>query len=299
MDLTKLKYFYMVAKYQHVTKASEELHIAQPALTKSIRLLEGDLDVKLFKRMGRNIVLTDYGQLLKAKLDNILPLIDNLPSEMVKMKAECRRTVKLNVLAASIAVMDAVVNYKKKHPEVIFNLIQNEEKHDCDISIITDVYRENKPKSANTIIMEEQIYLAVPKNSKYAKSNLIELSMVAEEGFIYLAGSRKFRVICDKFCAYAGFRPQIAFESDSPIAVKNIIASDVGVAFWPEFSWGKIDSSDVLLLPIKNPVCKRQLIFELHGERGEAQYVKDFYEYLIQTMKYKQNSLTNTEVLTK
>ena len=294
MDLTKLRYFYTVANYQHVTKASEELHIAQPALTKSIRLLESDLGVKLFKRMGRNIVLTEYGQLLKEKLDNILPLIDGLPSEIEKIKTESKRTVKLNVLAASIAVMDAVVNYKKKHPEVIFNLIQNEEKQDCDISIVTEICGENKDKQKKGFVINEQIYLAVPKNTKYAKLNAIDLSMVAEEGFIYLAGSRRFRTICDKFCAYAGFRPQIAFESDSPIAVKNIIASDVGVGFWPEFSWGIIDANDVLLLPINNPICKRELIFELHGEREESQYVKDFYEYLIQTMKEKQNTFTNT-----
>ena len=39
MDLLKLKYFYTVAKFEHITKAAEELHIVQPAITKSIKLL--------------------------------------------------------------------------------------------------------------------------------------------------------------------------------------------------------------------------------------------------------------------
>ena len=48
MDLNKLYYFYITAKHEHVTRAAEELHIAQPALTKSIKLLESDLGVPLF-----------------------------------------------------------------------------------------------------------------------------------------------------------------------------------------------------------------------------------------------------------
>ena len=49
MELNKLYYFYVVAKHEHVTKASEELHISQPALTKTIKLLEEDMGVELFR----------------------------------------------------------------------------------------------------------------------------------------------------------------------------------------------------------------------------------------------------------
>ena len=48
MELTKLRYFYVVAKHGHVTRAAEEIHIAQPALTKAIKLLEEELGVPLF-----------------------------------------------------------------------------------------------------------------------------------------------------------------------------------------------------------------------------------------------------------
>ena len=48
MDQTRLYYFYVVAKHQHVTRAAEEIHIAQPSLTKSIKLLEEELGLTLF-----------------------------------------------------------------------------------------------------------------------------------------------------------------------------------------------------------------------------------------------------------
>ena len=58
MELTQLRYFLKVAELQHITRASEELHIAQPALTQTIHKLEKELEVPLFGIKGRNIVLT-------------------------------------------------------------------------------------------------------------------------------------------------------------------------------------------------------------------------------------------------
>ena len=55
MELTQLYYFYLTAKYEHISRASKEINIAQPALTKQIHNLEDELGVSLFKRVGRNI----------------------------------------------------------------------------------------------------------------------------------------------------------------------------------------------------------------------------------------------------
>ena len=135
MELIKLRYFYVVAKHQHVTKAAEEIHIAQPALTKAIKQLEEELETPLFYKKGRNIFLTEYGKYLQNKLDGIFAGLDGIQNELKAMKGERSRTVKLNVLAASTAVTSAVVAYKKKDPDVVFQLIQNEAETDCDVSV--------------------------------------------------------------------------------------------------------------------------------------------------------------------
>ena len=288
MDLLKLRYFYTVAEFEHVTKAAEKLHIAQPAITKTIKLLESELGVPLFIRVGRNVKLTEYGELLKRKLDGVFNIVDSIPDEIERMKKNNSFTVKLNVLAASIAVMEAVVKYKNKNPEVIFNLIQNVEKSDCDISVTTDYGGEILSRSKERKIIKERNYLAVPKNSKFATQNSVSLSSLADENFINIAGSRAFRTICDKFCERAGFKPKIGFESDSPIAVKNIIGADAGVGFWPEYSWGKINSHDVALVPIKEENCYRNIIIDLHDTPTRSKYAQDFYEYLYSSLIKKQ-----------
>ena len=72
MEITQLKYFYALAQNQHVTRTAEQLNIAQPSLTQSIRRLEKELNVKLFKTNGRNIVLTECGKYLQRKIEPLL-----------------------------------------------------------------------------------------------------------------------------------------------------------------------------------------------------------------------------------
>ena len=60
MELLQLKYFQTVARLEHMTKAAEELHIAQPSLSKTIARLEKDLGVPLFDRQGRQITLNSF-----------------------------------------------------------------------------------------------------------------------------------------------------------------------------------------------------------------------------------------------
>ena len=295
IDLTKLRYFYIVAKHQHVTRAAEEIHIAQPALTKTVKQLEQELDVPLFYKHGRNIRLTEFGQYLYRKLESVFTQIDSIPEELELLQEEARHTVKINVLAASTAVTDAVVAYKKKHPNVVFQLIQNETETDCHVSVTTNTANLSAlPPFIKRTIMEENIYLAVPKNSRYANRLQVDLKEVKDEEFIHLAGSRLFRSVCDGFCAAAGFKPRTAFESDSPVAVRNIIAANAGVGFWPEYSWGKV-SSDVALLSISSPVCQREIVLGLHEHPVQSYTAEDFYAYLIRFLQNRRNRNKNVK----
>ncbi|MBQ8428349.1 MAG: LysR family transcriptional regulator [Clostridia bacterium] len=278
MELNKLKYFQAVARLQHVTKAADELHVAQPALTKSIKDLESELGAPLFYKQGRNIRLTPQGIFLKEKLDAILPALDDLPLLMAEFDGRENKTVRLNVLAASTVVTDAVVSYKKSHADVIFELIQNEEEYHCDVTVTTDSKKKNSFLESNVFV--EPVFLAVPKHSSLAQKKSVKLEDVKNEGFVRLAGSRLFRAKCDEFCAKAGFSPTTAFESDSPLAVRNVIGAGVGVGFYPAFSWGKTSQKDVVFLPIQSPTCTRNLVVGLHGPVKDG-VAKDFYRFLI------------------
>ena len=282
MDIQKLKYFYTTARLEHVTRSSEVLHISQPSLTQAIHSLESELGVPLFQRKGRKVELTEFGVYLKQRLDVLIPEFDHLAIEMEELKQSVTKKIKLNILAASSFVINAIMEYKKENPEAIFDFEQNETKNNCDILITTNgLKNDSEKKYLHRCVKKEKIYLAVPKDSSYAKASSVELSAVRDESFIMLSNTRLFGAICSRYCSVAGFYPKVIFESDSPTAVQNIISMGAGIAFWPEYSWGKLHNENLKLVTVTEPVCERDLVVEQYERQPRSLYAEDFYNFLI------------------
>jgi len=295
MEFNKLYYFHIVAKYQNVTKAAEELYISQPALTKAMKMLENEVGMALFYKKGKHIYLTSFGEYLKGETDKMFGIWNKISGEIEKIKNENNNSIRLNVLAATSLVTDAVLEYKKKNRNVVFHIIQNEEVN-CDISVSTNsVNFTNFPEFTEKYIFEEKIYLATPKSDEYKNRNGIALNEVMDKGFINLSGTRLFRVVCDKFCESVGFKPNIIFESDSPSTVKNIIKTGMGIGFWPEFSWSEFPVEDINLIPITNPICQRELIIGLHANAFTSKVVNDFYKFLLNYIVQKITASQNNK----
>lgn len=289
MELTQIRYFLEVADSRHMTNSAKNLHISQPALTQAIRRLEDDLGVPLFTAKGRNIMLTEYGKYLQKKLVPLMEQFDQIPEQlgmMVKLESE---TIHMNVLAASGLVMEAIIEYKKKHKDINFQLHQNSESELYDIAVTTKLFYQGQNEK-NSRSYAEKIYLAVPDNEKYKGKSSVRLKDVSEEGFISLLGSREFRYICDRFCQHAGFDPKIIFESDNPAAVKNMIAANMGIGFWPEFTWGSIENEHVKMLEIEEPVCQRDIIITYNTNKTDSRNVIGFYGFLVDFFERKKFS---------
>lgn len=281
MELTQLKYFCATAKNLHITNTAKELHIAQPALTQSNKRLEKELGVPLFTSKGRNIQLTEYGKFLQKKVEPFLDMLDNLGDELSDMTEKENSTIRINLLAASYLTTQAIIQYKKRNHHINFQIFNDVNADNCDVIITTKpYYHQNSENMLNTYVCTEKLFLAVPCSKAISKKSSINLTDVKSEDFICLGTAKSLRLICDNFCMYADFKPNIIFESDSPTAVKDCIAANMGIGFWPEFSWGILDSPDIILLPIKSPICQRDLIISHANNKSDNSQVVDFYNFL-------------------
>lgn len=287
MELTQLRYFLEVAKTQHVTKSAETLHVAQPALTQAIHRLENELEVPLFSSKGRNIVLTPYGKYFYEKLEPLLKSLNELPENLREMAKTENATIHLNVLAASSLVTEAIIEYQKIDDALHIQIHQNEKNDMDDIRVTTEISartHENKTSDDSNFICTEKIFLAVPNIQEFQEKKEITFegikSIGQKWGFVSLLGSKHLRSICDKYCADEGIKPNIIFESDNPASVKNMIAANIGIGFWPEFSWGALDTSRVRLLKITKPDCKRDILITCKKNKAENSHVENFYKFL-------------------
>lgn len=280
MELNQLKYFLCAAKNQHITKSAEILHIAQPALTKSIKMLEDELGVPLFAKSGRNVVLTPCGKYLEKRLEPLISSIDSLPHEVRRMAQREGETVRICVQSASMPVTEAVMNFRREHPSVNFQIMREMTEGLYDIIVTTKMPSVPLPAGISEIISEE-IFLAVPNLPEFRGRDSIELAELCDRGFVSLMGSKHLRVICDRFCRTAGFEPDVIFESDSPDAAKNMIEAGIGVGFWPEYSWGRHPEGGVRLLHSSYPECRRELVITISPSGTEhGRWAGEVFRYM-------------------
>ena len=282
MELLQLRYFYAVAINQHISNTAKQLHIAQPSLTQTIHRLENELGVKLFKSSGRNIVLTEYGIYLMNKIKPVIETINEIPVELAEMAHLNKNIINVNVMAASTIIIDALIKYQEENKDVKFQINQSTKSDMADITVFTQPFYQKQ--NEYTYVFSEEIYLAVPEKSVYSGMESVALEMMRDKSFISLAGSKPLRQICDRFCMHSGFSPKIIFESDSPTAVRNMIGANLGIGFWPQFSWGNINENTVALIPISSPVCRRDIIMTRGNDESKSNYneVCRFFNYLIQ-----------------
>ena len=258
----------------------------QPALTHALHKLEDELGVKLFKTQGRNIKLTEAGNYFYKKVKPLYDDIEALPARLRAKSDKQTITVSLKVLAASSFVTKAVIQFKKKSPDLRFYLVQNEESTLYDICIQTFAhYRMQKNPDEETFVRTENIYLAVPNTPQYRKRDSISLHELGDTNFIGLYGSKQLHKICDEFCERIGFRSHVVFESDNALVVKDAIAGGIGVGFWPEFSWGSINTRKIRLLKITDADFKRDIVITLRRNKQDSSRSEDFYRFLVDMLK--------------
>jgi len=282
MEFNQLRYFMAVAEKEHVTRAAEELHIAQPALTKSIRKLEAELGYPLITKKGRNIELTPFGRALQELLAEPLSKLDAIPGQLHKLARGESTTIRLKLLAASTFATACVVKYRTAHPQCRFDLMLDESGTEADMVIDTCGMNETV---TGGLTFSEPVYLAVPKESVWAKGDSIPLKKVREETFITLAGNRKYTDLCTSWCHQAGFIPRSSFEGDSPATVRNLISLGCGVGFWPERTWGDAGEG-ITLLKVTSPDCGRKLILRWsESSRSSSHIVQEFVDAFVQEMQ--------------
>lgn len=123
MDIEKLKAFLCVAKLKNFTKASEELFISQPALSKKISEFEKEMGVKLLERSNRSVNLTPAGKTLFYEAPPILEVFDGLARKVQEIGMHSEEHLHIECSGIEYARFDQILNeFRVKHPDIKLTL---------------------------------------------------------------------------------------------------------------------------------------------------------------------------------
>ncbi|MCR5483242.1 MAG: LysR family transcriptional regulator [Bacilli bacterium] len=120
IDLELYKVFYVVAKNKHMTKASEELHISQPAISQSIKKLEDQLGGTLFLRSNKGMELTEEGKMFYEYVKGALELINNAEHEFTSFKDLSKGEIKIgcSTTLTKLILIDVIKDFHKTYPHI-------------------------------------------------------------------------------------------------------------------------------------------------------------------------------------
>ncbi len=124
INLELYRIFYAVANCKNITKASEELNISQPAVTKHIKNLEEQLGSPLFIRTKKGVVLNEYGEKIYLKVKNALTLLDESEKEINEYKNMNKGTIKIGISTSLTRkyLLKYIKQFHKLYPNIVINI---------------------------------------------------------------------------------------------------------------------------------------------------------------------------------
>jgi DNA-binding transcriptional LysR family regulator len=185
VDLRKLRYFVSVAEHLHFRKAAEELHLAQPALSRSISALERELGTTLFARDRRSVTLTAAGRQL---LEDAGPLLAAADATRRRVQRAGRGAHHLVVgFRAGILVTPAVRAFTAEHPEVTVAVerLEWDEQEEAILSGRVDIAYVRQPITERglrlTPLFAERRLAALPAGHRFAQRRALSTVDLADE----------------------------------------------------------------------------------------------------------------------
>ena len=134
MEIRTLRYFLAVAREENMTRASEQLHVTQPTLSKALRALEDELGKKLFERHSFSISLTEEGALLRDRAEDLVTMADKIEKEFVSLDDITGGELFLG-LAESYQIKyiaDAIRELKNRYPKLRYHITSGDTEQVAD-----------------------------------------------------------------------------------------------------------------------------------------------------------------------
>ncbi len=288
-SLDLYKAFYYVAKNKSITQASNEMMISQPAVSKSIKVLERDLNVILFNRNKDGVSLTNAGDILYNKINKAMELIVSAEEDITSINTLEKGTI--NIGAGNTIMQRYLMPYIKEfhekypHINVIVHTVVTEElikKAQLGLIDIVFTHLPNTiPNNFNILkIKELHDILVVNKDSKYIDKT-ISKKEIKKLPLVLLPFNASNRKNFNKFCAKNNIVINPLMEIGNDLIIEDCAQNGLGVGLVvKEYVQNKLDNKELFELKTSFDIEPKYLVCLIEQNRMNNITVKKFVELL-------------------
>ena len=237
VDFELYKYFSAVAKNKNMTKASEDLHISQPALSQSIKKLEDQIGCTLFIRNNKGMELTKEGQTLYDYVESAISLLKNAENELTSFKDLDKGEIRIgaSTTITRTYLIDSIKKFHKLYPNIkinIYNDLTNNllldlQKGKLDYVIYNDDVNNIKDINSKVLYKIKQGFIYNPEFFNDI-SNLNELTSYP---LILQKKESNSRMFLDSFLLSKNITLEASTEVVSQELVLDLTESGLGIGF--------------------------------------------------------------------
>lgn len=259
--MNQLKYFKAVCKHNNITKAAEELHIAQPSISNAIKELEKEFDVPLLDRKNKKITLTSEGLYFLNKANHLLNCLDNFQNEMLDLGVKKKHRIKIGIpsIMGTFLLPQIFSCFHEIHRDIHLEFFEyasidaakmlTDDVIDLAFILLDD---ESSKHFETKKILETEVCFCVNIKNTLSSEKIITFNQVKNTPLVLLLeGSYHYKVISKKY-KENNATPMIILHSNQLSSLKYFVENNMAATFL----YKEIFKEDphIVSIPLKDPI---------------------------------------------
>lgn len=289
MDLKQLNTFVQVAELGSLSKTAERLRIAQPALSRQVRMLEEDLKIRLFTRHGRGMILTEAGELLLSRATSILRQIEETRADLTEQANAIRGKVVVGIppTVGDILAARITARFRSLYPEVRLRVVPAFTEYllewllrgELDIAI---TYAQEK--EANLMLqplLMENLFLVASKQEALDPRRPVRFRDIAGRTLVLPGLNHSLRLLMEREAEKQNLILKVPVEADALQTLKDLARRGHAATVLPYASiHSDVEEGKLTATPVIAPRLSRKLVVALPLGRQASNAVTRFSQEL-------------------
>ncbi|MBU3694210.1 MAG: LysR family transcriptional regulator [Rhodocyclaceae bacterium] len=290
LTLRQLKVFEAVARHASFSRAAEELHLSQPAVSMQVKQLEENVGMPLLEQQGKRTVLTEAGREIYDLSRRVANQIDQTEENLAQLRGDTGGRLRLAVVGtANYFVPQMVTAFRQANPDVTVSLTVNNRAsvvntltfNERDLAIMGDM-----PTSADlegTPFMENHLVVIAPPHHGLAGRGRVPMERLKQEVFLIREPGSSSRAAMEDIFANHGMSFATGMEMSSNESIKQAVQAGLGLGILSLHTVAlELETGRLAVLPVEGfPVVRQWHIAHRTGKRLPA-VAEKFRQFVLQ-----------------
>lgn len=275
MELSQLRTLIHVAELGSLSKAANRMRIAQPALSRQVRLLEEELGIRLFDRHGRGMVVTEQGRAVLAHATRVMRELDEIRAEAAERDTPLAGHVSIGMPPTISEIISVpLVGAFRAHPQAVPRLVSAYTGHltdwlhrgEIDLAVLYDPQTARSIRSSPLLV--EHLQLVGPAVAGLSTSPDVPFRDLEGRPLLLPSARHGLRTIVERCAAASGISLSVVAEADSFGTLKDLVRHGYGWTILPTAPiYSDIAEGVLTAAPLIDPVPERHLILAFPADR--------------------------------